>query len=193
LTDPERIPTNREPRLDRGEPTSQRRNSLLNGFFVLGVALFFAGGLVALPRWMHAPVAQPIQFNHLKHKQAGLGCADCHATVLDQAAAGLPDLALCLTCHEAAVTESKEEEKIRTIASGGGELTWNQVTRMPEDVYFSHRRHAKLAKLDCLVCHGTVGESVRPPERPALPMMMANCLDCHKKTHANVDCYACHR
>ncbi len=186
MTDPERIPTNRE-------SLNQFRGTLLNGFFVLGVALFFAGGLIVLPRWIHSSVTQPIQFNHNKHKQAGLGCTDCHGTVLDQAAAGLPDLSLCITCHEAAVTESKEEEKIRTIAAGGGELAWNQVTRMPEDVYFSHRRHAKLAKLDCSVCHGNVGESVRPPEQPAVPMMMDNCLDCHQKMRANVDCYACHR
>lgn len=184
---------NRESRLNRDKPAEQRGNPLLNRFFALGAVLFFAGGLIALPRWIHSPVRQPIQFNHNKHKQAGLGCTDCHATVLEQASAGLPDLSICMTCHESAVTESKEEEKIRTIAASGGELAWNPVTQVPTDVYFSHRRHAKLGKLDCSVCHGKTGESLRPPEQPAVAMKMDNCLDCHRKMRANEDCYGCHR
>jgi len=168
-------------------------DSILNRYFFFGVALFFAGSLFVLPRWIHSTVKQPIEFNHNKHKQAGLACTDCHTTVFDQASAGLPDLATCLTCHESAVTESKEEEKIRTIAASGGGLEWSPVTRLPQDVYFSHRRHAKLGKLDCIVCHGPVSESVKPPGWPTLPMRMSNCLDCHQKRHANMDCYGCHR
>lgn len=184
--DPERRPLNFRSRIPGW-------NLILNGFFFFGVSLFFVGGLFTLPRWIYSPVQQPIQFDHNKHKQAGLACVDCHATALEQANAGLPDLGTCMTCHESAITESKEEEKIRATAAGGGELGWKPVTRLPKDIYFSHRRHAKLANLDCIVCHGPVGESVKPPSRPAVPMMMNNCLDCHRKRRANVDCYACHR
>ena len=185
--------TDQKPTGETTKPEERGRNPLLNPFFLLGVVLFFAAGLKVLPRWIGEPVRQPIQFNHNKHKQAGLACNDCHSTVLEQASAGLPDISVCLTCHESAVTESKEEEKIRTIAAGGGELAWNPVTLVPTDVYFSHRRHATLAKLDCSVCHGKIGESLQPPERPAVPIKMDNCLACHQKMRANEDCYGCHR
>ncbi len=164
-----------------------------NRIFVLGMVVFFAGGMFTLSRWVVSSGPQPIQFNHNKHKEAGLNCVDCHSRVFDQAAAGLPDISTCLTCHETVLTPSKEEEKIRTLAAAGTNLAWIQVTRLPQDVYFSHRRHAQLAHLDCPVCHGGIGESTRPPVRPAISFSMSKCLDCHRKRHANTDCYGCHR
>ncbi|MDD5542195.1 MAG: cytochrome c3 family protein [Acidobacteriia bacterium] len=162
-------------------------------YFFLGLVVFFIGGMFTLSRWVVSSGPQPIQFNHSKHKEAGLNCTDCHSGALDQAEAGLPQMSVCLGCHEAPLTQSKEEEKIRTLAAAGNELAWIQVTRLPQDVYFSHRRHARLAHLECSVCHGGIGESIRPPVRPAVTFSMSRCLDCHQKMHAYTNCYGCHR
>jgi hypothetical protein len=154
--------------------------------------LFFALGALIFMDHPEA-IRQPITFNHSKHIENGLTCPDCHVGVETQAHATLPDISTCLACHQSALTESPEEEKIRTLAAAGKDLAWIQLTRVPSHVYFSHRRHVALAKLACADCHGPVEKSIRPPDRPFRLLTMDACIQCHAQKHARTDCNDCHR
>jgi len=139
---------------------------------------------------------QPIQFSHNKHKTQGVECETCHIYVKEQSFAGIPNLEICLGCHESALTKSTEEEKIRTYAKKGAKLEWQRIYRLPEHVYFSHRRHVAIAKLECVNCHGAIDDTTKPPLKPLKILMMDDCIDCHKKTktvNTNNDCIDCHK
>jgi len=156
------------------------------GAFLFGAVLFSFLGFSLDP-------PQPIRFNHRKHVDAGIGCADCHTGVREQARATLPTREACLTCHEQEVTGSAEEKKLRDPVQAGQPLLWKQVTRLPPHVYFSHRRHVALAGMECGGCHGPMETFTEPPRRPFRPMTMKACQECHERMRAGNDCDDCHR
>ncbi len=98
-----------------------------------------------------------------------------------------------MMCHAEALTQNPEEEKIREYAKRGEEIKWVRLYRVPDDVYFSHRRHVVLGKLECTTCHGRIGESIKPPLEPEVELNMDMCVACHQKMEKDTDCYACHR
>ena len=136
---------------------------------------------------------QPIQFSHKLHTEKGLPCTMCHQSVETATFASLPRIDDCMTCHQGAITESPEEEKIRQYAAKGMEIPWQRVYQVPGHVYFSHRRHVTLGGLDCAACHGDVKGSSVPVTRPAVVLDMKACMDCHQKRQASNDCDDCHR
>lgn len=137
---------------------------------------------------------QPIAYNHKKHvEEADLGCLDCHQRVLAHQKATIPNIDVCQECHEEAMTESKEEEKLVAYITKNERIPWVQVHRVPDHAYFSHRRHAGLGKLGCQECHGNVAEMIRPFEKPAMKITMEWCLKCHEKSDVDTDCATCHR
>jgi hypothetical protein len=138
-------------------------------------------------------VTQPIVFNHAKHLANGLSCTDCHVGVETQAHATLPTMDTCIACHATALTESAEEQKIRTLATEGKGLAWVRITRVPTHVYFSHRRHVTLAKLTCATCHGPMEKATVPPSRPYREFTMDTCIECHENNRGGTDCNDCHR
>ncbi len=153
------------------------------------VVLIAAGAAVA----SHRPaVRQPIQFNHAKHVAAGVDCDGCHASVSEQAFAGMPTLDTCLQCHDEA-PKTAEEKKLKAFADAHTEPAWQRVYRMPAHVFFSHRRHVTVGKVKCASCHGAMEKAVEPPEGPAVKQSMAWCMSCHEERHASLDCIACHR
>lgn len=160
---------------------------------LLGFGLCFLGTFAIFAAMGHRSGPQPIAFNHARHIENSITCTDCHAGAQSQEHATLPTLATCMTCHESALTQSAEEEKIRTLAKQGKELVWIQLTRVPAHVYFSHRRHVQLAGLDCATCHGPVEKAKVPPRQPFRLMTMNTCIQCHEKSRARTDCNDCHR
>ena len=146
-------------------------------------------------RFSHSGLDGPssIAFNHRKHADAGIECADCHSGVSQQARATLPALAVCLTCHESPVTQSPEEAKLRLASEKGTPLVWRSAVRLPSHVHFSHRRHVALGKVDCAVCHGDVRQSTSPANLPVTWLTMKRCMDCHARQQARSDCNDCHR
>jgi invasion protein IalB len=141
-----------------------------------------------------ANIAQPIAFNHKKHTgDLSLPCTTCHQSVEAQTFAGLPQTETCATCHAAPLTKNPEEEKIRQYASKGEKIPWQRIYRMPGDVFFSHRRHVVLAKVECATCHGKMAEQTTPPSRPLVNQTMAWCINCHQERRVSVDCNACHK
>lgn len=148
---------------------------------------------VSHPIFAEPSTLQPIEFSHKKHSDTGLPCDTCHQYFEDHASAGLPGVDVCMMCHTAALTQSQEEEKIREFAELGKEIEWVRLYRLPDHVYFSHRRHVVLGKLECSTCHGGIGESIKPPPKPEFEVAMPTCIACHQKMGADTDCYACHR
>ena len=165
----------------------------LTGLGLLTLISLFVGIGLALSRKPSLP-PQPIAFNHKKHTgDLSLPCTTCHQSVEAQTFAGLPQTETCVTCHAAPLTKNPEEEKIRQYASKGEKIPWQRIYRMPGDVFFSHRRHVVLAKVECATCHGKMAEQTTPPSRPLVNQTMAWCINCHQERRVSVDCNACHK
>jgi hypothetical protein len=158
-----------------------------------GFVLFFVLGAAGFVGLQHTAPKQPIAFNHAKHVSNGVACTDCHAGVQTQAKATLPSLDVCISCHQVALTNSAEEERVRTVAAAGQELNWVQLTQTAPHVFFSHRRHVAVAHLPCAECHGPMEQATKPPGRAFRVFNMATCIGCHQQHRVNADCNDCHR
>ena len=161
------------------------------GLAILGLVV--AGGLIAGLTAARRPPAQPIAFNHQLHvDEMGAECTDCHLHALTGARATIPNIGVCADCHEEAQTESPEEARLVEHIQAGEPIPWIKVYTVPDHVYFSHRRHAAIAAIDCETCHGPVGQKTEPVVRPAVAMTMDHCMDCHESSGASNDCIWCH-
>lgn len=162
----------------------------------LGFGLTFVLGTLALTAFGRpAPPAaeQPVAFNHRIHvEDLGLECSDCHPYVETETFSGVPDAETCMLCHEEAQGEGPEEQKLLALLSEGRPLEWQPLFRQPSHVFYSHRRHAAVADLECETCHGAIGTSERPPGRVHL-LTMDECIDCHQREGVAEDCTSCHR
>jgi hypothetical protein len=139
-------------------------------------------------------ISQPIAFNHQKHTgDLGIDCSACHQFYTEASHSGLPMLSTCMVCHSGAQTDSPEEQKIRDLAAAGQDDVFRKLFRMPDHVFYSHRRHVAIANLPCERCHGGIARTERPPEKPLVRISMDFCLDCHRHEKASTDCTACHR
>jgi hypothetical protein len=161
-------------------------------FWFFFLFAFLAGTLLS-SLWSRPNASVQISFNHLKHRDAGVTCKDCHLESRQVSNTTLPDLAFCLMCHESAITESPEEEKIRQAAAEGKQVVWQRLTRLPAHVYFSHRRHVTLGQLDCAACHGELGSSTAVKPHLIRRPTMDNCMACHEQQKIRNDCNDCHR
>ena len=160
-------------------------------FFIgLGIGIILLLFLIGLG--LGSKTDQPILFNHKKHLAQGMECNSCHRYFKTQNFSGMPSISICLECHKDPVTESKEEKKIRQFHQIKEEIPWKRVYKQPDHVFFSHRRHVVLGKMECKTCHGDIGQSKRPPSKPWVNMTMNWCMDCHRKSKASNDCLACH-
>ncbi|MFQ5824790.1 MAG: cytochrome c3 family protein [bacterium] len=137
---------------------------------------------------------QPLAYNHNKHvEENGMECLDCHQYAEENPRASIPNIEVCVDCHEEAISESEEEKILVNFITENKKIPWRQIYSVPDYAYFSHRRHVKLGELECQVCHGNVGNLTIPITRPFIEMKMNWCMDCHEKRGVSNDCYACHR
>ncbi len=166
------------------------------------ISLILVVSIVALGAWVQSPGTlqpQPIAFNHKLHiEEASLGCPDCHQFVTSQHYAGFPSKYVCFDCHDPEDDPEAEDfnPKLASLMAFGetdGDIPWHRVTINPEHVFFSHRRHVTVAKLDCRECHPDMPDRTSPPTRGPIQMAMDECIDCHEQKAASVDCVACHR
>jgi c(7)-type cytochrome triheme protein len=162
------------------------------GLVLVGLTLIVSVFLLIMLLESWGGTTQPLPFNHKIHAENGLACEDCHPNFMEYASSGRPELEICASCHEEALTESEEEKRLMEYIQDGNEIEWVRLYRVPEDVYFSHRRHVAVGNVECAVCHGDIGESTRPPSK-VRKMSMGKCMDCHEDQEANNDCIACHR
>jgi len=157
--------------------------------FMTGLILAFVVGLLVLPGVFSDTPEQPILFNHSAHTD--LECSGCHDGVEEQTFAGFPGLDTCLLCHETPLTESPEEEKIRTMAAQGLPLSWSRILRQPSHVYFSHRRHTAIGGLECSRCHEGM-ETLTAPPTELDGLTMDECINCHEENRVAAGCVDCH-
>ena len=161
-------------------------------FLLIGLAAGVLFLLLLVSFGIGSKSGQPIHFNHKKHLGQGLECDACHRYFKTQNFSGTPDISICMECHKEAITKNPGEEKIRQFAKKREEIPWKRIYGEPDHVFFSHRRHVVLGKLQCQTCHGNIAESERPPSKPWVNMTMNWCMGCHTKNKVTNDCLACH-
>ncbi|MDY6837355.1 MAG: menaquinone reductase multiheme cytochrome c subunit QrcA [Thermodesulfobacteriota bacterium] len=141
------------------EPGTWRFLIPLAAFFV-GFVSHFVVGWVALPVLLYAEKEQPIDFNHQLHVEELGECEGCHYFREDGSFSGVPKLDNCLECHEEAMGENPEEAKfVAEYVEPGKEIPWLIYSRQPVCVFFSHAAHVNMAEIECLICHGSMGDS----------------------------------
>jgi hypothetical protein len=154
-----------EPNSPHKDPAVQQPDAGAAGpitlFFILGLAASLVLGWVVFPELLYSQKEQPIQFNHVMHNElVDNGCESCHFFREDGTYSGVPKLAQCIDCHEEVQGESAEEEKFVTqYVQKEREVPWRVYARQPDCVFFSHAAHVKMGKMDCVTCHGPMGES----------------------------------
>ncbi|MCC7415945.1 MAG: cytochrome c3 family protein [Acidobacteria bacterium] len=140
-----------------------------------------------------AEPVQPIEFPHDIHIEKGMTCTDsCHEAAVDGPVAGLPSVAMCMTCHEAIATD---RPRIKTIAEAyaakGLDLPWQRVYGFSQSAHvkFNHAPHIR-AEVDCATCHGDVAKGT--VARRTVDHTMGFCVGCHREKNAPNDCMTCH-
>ena len=179
-------------------------------FFILGLVASLVLGWVIFPQLLYSKKRQPIDFNHVLHNElVEEGCESCHFFREDGTYSGVPKLAQCIDCHEEVNGEDPEEEKFVTqYVAKGREVPWLVYSRQPDCVFFSHIAHVKMANMDCVTCHGNIGESesLKVYEANRITgysrdiwgkniagikfdswdrMKMDDCSECHQKNNVN--------
>jgi hypothetical protein len=142
---------------------------------------------------------QPIAFPHTVHvEQIGLDCTFCHRNVTKGAAATIPAVGLCMTCHKTVGDGKPEVEKLRDFHAAERAIDWIRVHRVPDHVRFVHEAHVRFFSEEdniapsatCSICHGDVGGMVKVKQ--VFPLKMGDCVDCHRDNDAPTDCTTCH-
>ena len=130
-------------------------------FFILGFAASLILGWVIFPKLLYSKKQQPINFNHKMHNElVDEECESCHFFRADGSFSGIPRLDSCIECHEEVQGEDKEEINfVEQYVEKGREVPWLVYARQPDSVFFSHAAHIKMGKLECVTCHGNIGES----------------------------------
>ncbi len=130
-------------------------------FFILGLAASLIVGWIIYPKLLYSQKKQPIDFNHLLHvAEVEEACESCHFFREDGSFSGVPKLEQCIECHEEVQGEDPEEEKfVNEYVLKEKEVPWLVYSRQPDSVFFSHAAHIKQADMDCVTCHGHIGES----------------------------------
>ena len=136
-------------------------------------------------------VRQPIAFTHKVHLQKGMQCTDCHKGVAEGPDATIPNVQLCMTCHQVIATDKPEIKKVAAYQKKGEQIPWHRV------YWFYQRAHVKFwhgphirAGVDCATCHGDMKQQTVAVRKAGLDMGF--CLGCHRLHKAPTDCTICH-
>lgn len=158
-----------------------------------------AGGAAVLAGWLYAagsadqPVQdrQPVDFSHELHAgRLQTDCLFCHRHPEESRVAGVPSMAICMTCHQSLTSHSPAMEELLAHWTAGRPIPWVRLQRLPDHVYFTHERHLAVG-LRCQDCHGRVEGMRYTPRAPSYEMGW--CLSCHGRRNASKDCLTCHK
>ena len=130
-------------------------------FFIFGLLVSLIVGWVVFPKLLYSQKKQPFDFNHALHnEQVDEECESCHFFREDGSYSGVPTLAQCIDCHEEVQGESPDEQIfVEEYVAKEREVPWLIYSRQPDCVFFSHAAHLKLGNMECVTCHGNIGES----------------------------------
>ena len=172
-----------------------------------GLVIVVAIATFVISAWLGLPLDafgvndgpdQPIAFPHPTHvEDLGLDCTFCHRNVTEGAAATIPAVGLCMSCHLTVGDDKPEVEKLRNFHTNGIPVNWVRVHRVPDHVNFVHEPHIRHfseqyggASGTCQLCHGDVGSMVKV--RQVRSLKMGDCVNCHRDNEAPTDCTTCH-
>jgi hypothetical protein len=207
------------PEDDAGNDSGGSSPGMIVLFFIVGFAASLAVGWIVFPKLLYSEKQQPFDFNHVTHvEMVDDGCESCHFFRDDGTYAGVPTMAQCIECHEEVQGDSPDEEIFVTeYVEAEKEVPWLIYSRQPDCVYFSHAAHVKMAEMECIECHGDIGESesLKAYQENRLTgysrdiwgnniagikknswdrMKMDDCGDCHlKKMGSKGACFQCHK
>jgi hypothetical protein len=132
---------------------------------------------------------QPIEFSHKLHAGKNeINCLYCHRSAKISYSAGIPDMALCASCH-LYIGFTPEIKKMVKFWQKQTPIPWVKVHDLPDFVHFPHKMHLA-AGLACEKCHGEVSQMDRIKREAYISMRW--CLDCHKQRNVSIDCLTCH-
>jgi hypothetical protein len=159
---------------------------LILGALGVGLGIAVSYGYWQRPSWQRIGVApeQPVPFSHKHHAgDLGIDCRYCHTGVETSSYAGVPPTETCMTCHSQIWTDAKLLQPVRDSAKNNKPLVWQQVTSIPNYVYFNHSAHVNRG-VACISCHGQVEQM--PMTYQAVEMKMAWCLECHRQPESRL-------
>lgn len=187
-------------------------------FFMLGLIASLIVGWVIFPQVLYSQKKQPVDFNHILHNdEVEDGCESCHFFRDDGTFSGVPKLSQCIDCHEEVNGEDPEEAKfVNEYVAKEREVPWLIYSRQPSNVFFSHAAHVKMAEMECVTCHGDIGESenLKVYEENRISgysrdiwgkniagfkrntwdrMKMDDCSECHQKESVNQNSVQTHK
>ena len=168
------------------------RKNIISTFLVL-VVLIFTGGFIYLYFGLlqaDSGSEQPIPFSHNVHSGVKqIQCQYCHPYVAYSNHPGIPPVEKCLHCHNYIIANHPWIKVEHRYFNTGTSTPWVKLNYVAEHVLFNHQRHIN-GKIACRECHGYVENLQRLPQKV---WRMGECIDCHRKKNANLDCWlACH-
>lgn len=187
--------------------------------FFAGISFSLVLGWYVFPFALYEKIEQPIQFSHKVHTGDAVGqtCTDCHEIKPDGRFSGIPALEKCAGCHSSAIGSSAQEKAlVDEYVAKNREIPWLVYAKQPQNVYFSHASHVKLAGLACTECHRAHGssDSLRAFERNRISgysrdiwgssisrvnrasgegAKMDDCSNCHDRRNVANTCLKCHK
>lgn len=176
-------------------------------FFGTGLMAALGAGWYGAPKALYVEKAQPFAFSHMAHtgEKGGMSCEDCHSLRADGSFTGIPKLESCAGCHGEPMGETKaEKDFIERFVKTGVEPRWHVYSRQPDNAWFPHSTHVKLAELKCEQCHGDHGKSAVLPvykenrisgysRNVMATMRMDDCVKCHRQKGLSHSCLDCHK
>ncbi len=203
-----RIPEIASPGIEQKEQDDSNATIIL--FFIFGFMASLAVGWVVFPKLLYSQKQQPVAFNHALHNElVDEDCESCHFFREDGSYSGVPKLEQCVECHEEVQGDLETEEYfVAEYVQKEREVPWLIYSRQPPCVFFSHAAHVKKGGMDCVTCHGNIGESesLKAYEENRISgysrdiwgsnisglkknswdrMKMDDCSECHQKENVN--------
>ena len=187
--------------------------------FMIGLTAALAIGWLAFPAVLYERIEQPLQLSHKVHtgENVGLACEECHSFREDGSFTGIPKLEKCASCHMQTLGNSPEEKRlVDEFVTPNREIPWLAYAAQPQNAYFSHIRHVKIAEIPCERCHGPHGSSdhLDAFQRNRISgysktiwgtslsgikagpwdgMKMDDCSHCHNERKVTESCLTCHK
>ncbi|MBI4564687.1 MAG: cytochrome c3 family protein [Planctomycetes bacterium] len=157
---------------------------------VMAATLAISLGACGLLKFLGLEKEPERPFSHLKHgKEQDLECQSCHTKAAKGAEAGMPvSLKKCMLCHEGIDEKQPPERKLAALYPGE-KPAWSEVTKLPDEVIFSHKVHLD-KKVGCAECHRGIEESASITE--AVRVRKEACMGCHAERQASNECSTCH-
>lgn len=188
--------------------------------FLAGLVIALTAGWIAFPHIIYSSQPQPVEFSHQSHaEKAGMLCEDCHTLRADGTYTGIPPIEECAGCHSDNLGPSDAEKSfVAQYVAIQRNPKWASYSRQPENVWFSHTPHVRLAEIECERCHGEQGTTDKSrlyeqdrisgysrdiwgytaetsaQEKITVPgMEMGDCIDCHDEEGLEHSCLDCHK